>query len=122
MASRIANHVELDTAIGALTRPHDATDLAERLRQAGVPAFKSMNSIDLCADEFLWGRQGFRMVSDHRNGARPTIGPSWRITPDGPDVQRGAPLLGEHNEYVYREILGLPQDRFDDLIDRKVID
>jgi len=122
LANRIENHQALDNAIGARTKGHNAAELADRLRKAGVPAFKSMNSIDLCSDEFLWGRQGYRMVTDHRNGSRPTIGPSWRITPDGPDVQRGAPLLGEHNEYVYREILGLPQDRFDDLIDRKVID
>jgi len=122
LALRIENYRELDKAIGALTRSHDAVDLAERLRKAGVPAFKSMNSIDLCADEFLWGRQGFRLVSDHKNGSRPTIGPSWRIAPNGPDVQRGAPLLGEHNDYVYREILGLSQDRFDDLVARKVID
>lgn len=119
---RVENHVDLDAEIGKLTRPLDAADLADRLRKAGVPAFKSMNSIDLCADEFLWGRQGYRMVTDHRTGARPTIGPAWRITPDGPDVQRGAPLLGEHNEYVYREILGLPKDRYDDLVERKIIE
>jgi crotonobetainyl-CoA:carnitine CoA-transferase CaiB-like acyl-CoA transferase len=122
LGSRIENHRALDDELGKLTRTHDAFELADRLRKAGVPAFKSMNSIDLCADEFLWGRQGFRMVSDHRNGARPVIGPSWRISPDGPDVQRGAPLLGEHNEYVYREILGLSQERFDELVARKVID
>jgi crotonobetainyl-CoA:carnitine CoA-transferase CaiB-like acyl-CoA transferase len=119
---RIENYQALDKAIGALTKSHDAVELAEKLRQAAVPAFKSMNSIDLCGDEFLWGRQAFRLVSDHRNGSRPTIGPSWRITPDGPDVQRGAPLLGEHNEYVYRELLGLSRERFDDLVARKVID
>jgi crotonobetainyl-CoA:carnitine CoA-transferase CaiB-like acyl-CoA transferase len=121
-ASRIENYHALDEAIGELTRSHDAFELADRLRKAGIPAFKSMNSIDLCADEYLWGRQGFRMVSDHKNAARPIIGPSWRISPDGPDVQRGAPLLGEHNEYVYREILGLDQDRFEELVERKVID
>jgi crotonobetainyl-CoA:carnitine CoA-transferase CaiB-like acyl-CoA transferase len=121
IALRIENYHALDEAIGELTRSHDGFELANRLRKAGVSAFKSMNSIDLCADEYLWGRQGFRMVSDHKNGARPIIGPSWRITPDGPNVQRGAPLLGEHNEYVYREILGLDQGPFEDLVERKII-
>jgi crotonobetainyl-CoA:carnitine CoA-transferase CaiB-like acyl-CoA transferase len=81
-----------------------------------------MSSIDLCSDDYLWGRNAYRMVSDHRSGSRPIIGPSWRITPDGPKVERGAPLLGEHNAYVYREILGLPQERLDDLIARKIVD
>jgi len=122
LADRLAHRHELDALIAAATRAEDAAALADRLRHAGVPAFKSMNSIDLCGDGFLWGRNGFRMVSDHKNGTRPIIGPSWRITPEGPDVQRGAPLLGEHNDYVYREILGLPQERLDDLIARKVVD
>ena len=122
LASRIENRHALDHAIGEITRGKDAFGLAKTLRKAGVPAFKSMNSIDLCSDEFLWGRQSYRMVTDHKNGSRPIIGPSWRIHPDGPDVRRGAPLLGEHNEYVYRDILGLPKDAYDDLIERKVID
>jgi crotonobetainyl-CoA:carnitine CoA-transferase CaiB-like acyl-CoA transferase len=119
---RLAGRHDLDAQIADITRAHDAGELANRLRKAGVPAFKSMSSIDLCSDDFLWGREAYRMVSDHKNGTRPIIGPSWRITPDGPKVERGAPLLGEHNDYVYREILGLTQERLDDLIARKVVD
>ena len=119
---RLQNRQALDAAITALTEKQNATDLVERLQKARVPAFKSMSSIDLCSDAYLWGREAFRMVSDHKNGSRPIIGPSWRISPDGPHVKRGAPLLGEHNDYVYRDILGLPQDKLDDLIARKVVD
>lgn len=119
---RLANRHALDDALGQCTAARDAAALAEQLRDAGVPAFKSMSSIDLCSDGFLWGREAFRMVTDHRNGSRPIIGPSWRISPDGPRVERGAPLLGEHNDYVYREILGLPKEQLDDLIARKIVD
>ena len=122
LALRLENRHALDAALAALTAHQDAADLAERLRAAGVPASKSMSSIDLCSDAYLWGREAYRMVTDHAKGSRPIIGPSWRITPDGPSVERGAPLLGEHNDYVYREILGLPQDRLDDLIARKIVD
>ena len=120
--SRLANRHALDAELGKLTARHAAGALAEQLRRAGVPAFRSQSSIDLCSDDFLWARSAFRMVSDHRNGTRPIIGPSWRMAPDMASVERGAPLLGEHNAYVYREILGLPQDELDDLIARKVID
>nr|WP_231636135.1 CoA transferase [Novosphingobium sp. ST904] len=122
LANRLTNRAELDAELSSLTRPHHAADLAEKLRNAGVPAFKAMSSMDLCSDGFLWGRDAFRMVSDHRNGTRPIIGPSWRISPEGPQVERGAPLLGEHNGYVYRELLGLSESEMDDLIARKVID
>jgi crotonobetainyl-CoA:carnitine CoA-transferase CaiB-like acyl-CoA transferase len=122
MQSRLDNRHALDAEIAQITQTQNAGDLAERLRQAGVPAFRSQSSIDLCADDYLWARTGFRMVSDHRNGSRPIIGPAWRMEPDMARVERGAPLLGEHNDYVYREVLGLEQDRLDDLIARKVVD
>jgi crotonobetainyl-CoA:carnitine CoA-transferase CaiB-like acyl-CoA transferase len=119
---RVASRITLDEQLADITRSHDAADLADRLRQAGVPAFKSMSSIDLCSDEYLWSRQGFRMVDHPHNGPRPIIGPSWRMSPDMAAVERGAPVLGEHNDYVYREILGLSQERLDELIARKVVD
>ncbi|MBI3952902.1 MAG: CoA transferase, partial [Chloroflexi bacterium] len=36
------------------------------------------------------------------------FGPAWRLS-DGPrGIQRPAPRLGEHNEYVLGELVGLP--------------
>lgn len=122
LALRLENRYALDSELGRLTVRHAANALAEKLRHAGVPAFRSQSSIDLCSDDFLWARTAFRMVSDHRNGTRPIIGPSWRMEPDMAAVERGAPLLGEHNDYVYREVLGLGQAELDDLIARKVVD
>lgn len=122
LADRLANRLALDAVLGDLTRSHDAADLADRLRKAAVPAFRSQSSLDLCGDDYLWAREGYRMVSDHRNGSRPIIGPSWRMEPDAARVETGAPLLGEHNDYVYRDILGLPRERLDDLIARKIVD
>ena len=119
---RLANRHSLDAELGALTAHHDAGALADQLRRAGVPACRSQSSIDLCSDDYLWAREAFRMVSDHRNGARPIIGPSWRMEPDMALVERGAPLLGEHNDYVYREVLGLRDAELGDLIARKVVD
>jgi crotonobetainyl-CoA:carnitine CoA-transferase CaiB-like acyl-CoA transferase len=119
---RLENRHALDAELAKLTAHHAAGALAEQLRRAGVPAFRSQSSIDLCSDDFLWSRQAFRMVTDHKSGARPIIGPSWRMEPDMATVERGAPLLGEHNDYVYREILGIGEEELADLIARKVVD
>ena len=122
LSGRLTRRGEIEEAIARLTGVREAAPLADRLRHAGVPAFRSQSSLDLCSDPYLWGRQGYRMVTDHRNGTRPIIGPSWRMEPDAAKVETGAPLLGQHNDYVYREILGLPQERLDDLIARKIVD
>ena len=56
--------------------------------------------------------------------------PDWEITIDGEAIQfagqderilERAPMLGEHNEYVLREIVGLSQQEFDELVVAGVI-
>jgi crotonobetainyl-CoA:carnitine CoA-transferase CaiB-like acyl-CoA transferase len=100
-------HVEaLDADLARLTRNHDAEELAHRLRAAGVPASKSATAIDVIADQRLWDRELYRFVTDHREGQRPVLGPSWRMARFPARIARGAPDLGEDTEYVLRDILG----------------
>jgi crotonobetainyl-CoA:carnitine CoA-transferase CaiB-like acyl-CoA transferase len=97
------NHVEvLDADLAALTRNHDAEQLAHRLRAAGVPATKSATSVDVIGDQRLWDRELYRFVTDHREGQRPILGPSWRMARAAARIERGAPDLGEDNDYLYQ--------------------
>lgn len=96
----------LDAELARLTRNHDAEELAHRLRAAGVPAAKSATAADVIGDQRLWDRELYRFVSDHREGQRPILGPSWRMARAPARIERGAPDLGEDTEYVLREILG----------------
>ena len=101
-------HVDaLDADLALLTRSLDAEDLARRLRVAGVPATKSASAIDVIGDQQLWDRELYRFVSDHREGQRPILGPSWRLARGPVRVERGAPDLGEDTDYVLHEILGV---------------
>jgi crotonobetainyl-CoA:carnitine CoA-transferase CaiB-like acyl-CoA transferase len=100
-------HAEaLDAEVARLTRNQDAERLAERLRAAGVPAAKSATSVDVIADQRLWDRELYRFVTDHREGQRPVVGPSWRMARSPARIERGAPDLGEDTDYVLHEILG----------------
>jgi crotonobetainyl-CoA:carnitine CoA-transferase CaiB-like acyl-CoA transferase len=56
-------------------------------------------------DELLWQRGLYRFVSDHREGQRPVLGPPWRMSRASARVERGAPDLGEDNDYVFNDIL-----------------
>ncbi|OBI51410.1 CaiB/BaiF CoA-transferase family protein [Mycobacterium sp. E787] len=106
MAARRRHSEALDAELSGLTRNHDAEELAHRLRAAAVPAGKSATAIDVIGDQRLWDRELFRFVSDHREGQRPIVGPSWRMARCPTRIERGAPDLGEDNEYVLHEILG----------------
>ncbi|ETB23799.1 CaiB/BaiF CoA transferase family protein [Mycobacterium avium] len=110
-ATRDARHRHtdaLDADLGRLTRGHDAERLAARLRAAGVPAAKSATVPDVIGDQRLWDRELYRFVTDHREGQRPIVGPSWRMTRRPARITRGTPDLGEDTDYVLREILGAP--------------
>lgn len=105
MAERRAHRETVDAELARLTHGHDAEQLAHQLRAADVPANKSATAIDVISDQRLWDRGLYRFVSDHREGQRPILGPSWRMTRNPAQIARGAPDLGEDNEYVLREIL-----------------
>lgn len=106
MVERRRHAETLDADLAHLTRSQDAEHLAHRLRAAGVPAVKSATALDVIGDQRLWDRGLYRFVSDHREGQRPIVGPSWRMSCNPARIARGAPDLGEHTEYVLHEILG----------------
>lgn len=118
--SRLEQRHALDVALAAATAGRDASALADDLLRVGVPAFRSQSSLDLVGDDHLWARGFYRIVSDHRNGTRPVLGAGWRMSPGEAAVECGAPLLGEHNDYLYRELLGLSAEELQDLADRKI--
>ncbi len=106
MAQRRDHSAALDADLASFTHDQDAEQLAQRLRAAGVAAAKSATALDVIADQRLWDRGLYRFVSDHREGQRPVLGPSWRMARAPARIERGAPDLGEDNDYVLHEILG----------------
>jgi crotonobetainyl-CoA:carnitine CoA-transferase CaiB-like acyl-CoA transferase len=107
LADRLAHTDELDLDLAAFTRDHDAAELAQELRTAGVPASKSATTLDIISDALLWDRGLYRFVSDHREGQRPVLAAPWRMSVGEAQIERGAPDLGEHDDYVHNEILGV---------------
>ena len=120
LAGRKAHEAELDGLIAGWTRTRDARTLAAELQTANIAAAKSANSVDLVSDEHLWANGFFRHVCDGAGEARPIVGPGWRMS-DAAAIVDGAPRLGEHNAYVFGEILGLSADEQARLGDAGVI-
>jgi crotonobetainyl-CoA:carnitine CoA-transferase CaiB-like acyl-CoA transferase len=105
MPERLQHTDALDTDLARFTKSRDAGQLAQRLRSAGVPSSKSATSLDVISDQLLWERELYRFVSDHREGQRPILAAPWRMSAAPTEIARGAPDLGEHNDYVLSEIL-----------------
>lgn len=110
LEGRLRHVEELDQLVEGWTRARAPEEVMHTLQQAGVPAGVVQSSADLLADPQLQAR-GFYTRLDHPEiGAHYYEGPSGLLswTP-GRITQRG-PLLGEHNDYVFRELLGLPEE------------
>jgi crotonobetainyl-CoA:carnitine CoA-transferase CaiB-like acyl-CoA transferase len=82
----------------------------------GVPAHRSCNSLDLISDAQLWQRETYSHVTDADGRLRPFVGAPWRFARNPTKLSRGAPLLGEHNAYVYCDLLGLDRKIFEALL------
>lgn len=87
-----------------------------RLPAFGVAANKSATSLDLISDETLWNRGFYRTVFDGKSETRPIVGVPWRMSRANAQISRGAPRLGEHNAYVYCDLLNRSAEELEHLI------
>jgi benzylsuccinate CoA-transferase BbsF subunit len=108
-ASRKRNEAELDEIISSWTRLRDRDFIANMLTQAGIAAAPSRDANDLFHDPHLQARGAFVEVDHPEVGPRRYVGPPWVMSDPGVEPRR-APLLGEHNDYVFRQILGLSEE------------
>jgi crotonobetainyl-CoA:carnitine CoA-transferase CaiB-like acyl-CoA transferase len=122
VASRHANASPLDVYVKQWCAGVDAEDTAHRLQSAGVPAHVSWNTHDLVTDPHLRDRRAIVDVVDDEGNSRAAVGfPARFSVSDAPSIDRGTPKLGEDEDYVYGQLLGLGKADITDLIDREVI-
>ena len=87
----------------------DAFEAAETLRGAGVPAYAVMRPSDLYDDPQL-AHRGFFVTLDHPvMGPTPYDGPATILSRTPQTLRSPAPCLGQHNDEVLRDCLGLGQ-------------
>jgi crotonobetainyl-CoA:carnitine CoA-transferase CaiB-like acyl-CoA transferase len=112
---------ELDDQLAAWTGSRSARELSGELQRRGVAAFKSLNAIDLVSDDTLWQREFYRHVTDRARRSIAIVGAPWRMSATPPSMTRAAPRLGEQNDYVLGELLGLSAEQRQRLAAEKVI-
>ena len=118
--ARLAHIDALHARLGEWTAAHDDRALADQLQCHGVAAAPVLNVGDLLQDPQYASRGTFVEV-EHPLGFRETIyGAYVKMSRSPPDVRPG-PVIGQDNDHAFREILGLSEERYRDLVDRKII-
>jgi crotonobetainyl-CoA:carnitine CoA-transferase CaiB-like acyl-CoA transferase len=110
VADRHARQDDLDARLGAWTADQDANELMFRLQQARVPAAATHRNGDLLEDPHLAAR-GFWQWRDRAVvGSQPNPSPAYRIGAKPFPVVAPAPTLGQHNDEVLGDLLGVSKD------------
>jgi benzylsuccinate CoA-transferase BbsF subunit len=112
---------ELDALIGAWTIQYTPYEVMEQLQAAGVASMPVMNLEDQFRDPHLRERE-IHLESEHpKVGLEFLHGLPWRLSDTPGRISRPAPLLGEHNQYVFGELLGLAAPEIRRLVEAEAI-
>lgn len=113
---RYARRELLGTLIEEWTRERTAAAAESALQAAGVPAHRVSNASDVLSDPQLRVRGHFVTVKQPEVGEVVVEGPRFRFSETPPAAMQPAPTLGQHNELVLQEILGMSDDEIADLV------
>jgi formyl-CoA transferase len=105
VTARFEHHDELDAAITAWTSQRDHYDVMRTLQAAGVKAAAVLDGKEILFDLHFKARHHFDIVDQPLLGKRPVQRHlAAKFTRFEAKARRAAPLLGEHNDEVLREI------------------
>jgi len=119
-AQRVQHIDALHGRVGAWTAGFEPRPLCETLQQRGVAAAPVLGVADLIGDPQLAARGTFVEV-DHPLGYRETIYGAYVKTSRTEARVHPGPVIGQDNEIVFKELLGLSEERYQKLVDDQVI-
>nr|WP_145549918.1 CoA transferase [Variovorax boronicumulans] len=121
-AGRRQHREALDQQLGTWLATQDGDALAARLQQAGVSAHVSWNMQDIADDPHLNARRALTPVEGPGIAPRLAVGAPARFGGTGDvGIRRLTPALGQDEDYVFGDLLGLSRAQRDVLEQREVI-
>jgi len=121
LAKRAENGGAINAIVADWCARHTAAEIESIMVAAEVPVTRAFSIAEIAADPHYDARADIVTVED------PTIGPTKmqavypRLSASPGRIQRGAPKLGEHNDEIYRGLLGLGDAEIDGLKRERVI-
>lgn len=114
-AARKSNEADLDAAIESWTAPRGHYEVMHLLQRAGVPAGAVLTTPELLADPHLRSRGAWVEHTHPDAGTWEMEAPPWKLSRTPGHIRLPAPGFGEHNSYVLRDLLRLPEERIAEL-------
>lgn len=114
LAGRKQSEQELDKLVTQWAKTHTPEEIEKLMTGANVPASVVESSAYLLEkDQHIKTRGFFRKLNHSVIGEHIYRGPAFRMS-ETKDCQFAGPAIGEHNEYVFKELLGMTDDEIAD--------
>lgn len=118
---RRENQDELDKYIEEWTGRHDNYEVMHILQKEGVAAGPVMDQRDAFHDAHLQCRGFFELVRHREAGTHMYPGMLFKMSRTPLSIRRPPPCLGEHNDYVFRDIIGMSESEISELEKEQII-
>ncbi len=116
---RKQNEDALEQLIAEWTRQYPAEQVMEMMQAAGVPAGLVETAEDLEHDPQLQAREWLVSMEHPAMGRLNHPVPAWKLSKTTAQVRR-SPCIGEHDEHVCTQLLGMSADEFARMRDQQV--
>jgi len=113
--ARAENKEECDRIIQEWARTLPAKEVVDIVSNSGIPCSPVNDAIDMINDPQVNYRGMIAKVKHPKVGDLYLTGPVVHFSDTKAEVRCAPPLLGEHNEEVYTELLGLSKEDIDNL-------
>ena len=120
--ARAADVEEIEHLVGGWTATRSHTELAGQLQALGVEAVAVADLADACVDPQLHHRGHFVTLTHPCMGECGYERNGFRLSGSDATYERPGPLLGEHNELVLGELLGMSSSEIGRLVEEGVLD
>lgn len=120
---RKENEDELDRLVQEWTVDRSPEEVMMLMQQAGVSAGVVQDAEDLLVSDPQLRTRGYYVYLDHSVTGRSAYdGISYKLSDTPGKLTRAAPRIGEHTEYVCRDILGMAEEEMDEYLVEGVLE
>ena len=117
LSARKENEDQLDRMIQQWTAERSPEEVMMLMQQAGVPAGVVQDAEDILARDVHLKERGYYVYLEHSVTGRSAYdGIAYKLSETPGMPTSAAPRIGEHTEYICREILGMTEVQFDEYL------
>jgi crotonobetainyl-CoA:carnitine CoA-transferase CaiB-like acyl-CoA transferase len=119
--ARGQQQAELDDLINVWTRRHTVDEVIALMNKAAVPVGRIYRAPDMLEDLHFKAREAIVRIAHPTLGslAMQNVAPKLSETPGA--VYAVGPALGQHNDEIYKSLLGFDDARLEDMATRGII-